>query len=95
MNKPDTVKYDLSMRMVKVCNVLLITLPFAVCWYAAYADEIASPYYARGNYLVIALFAALYLIYGRVYEAYWVSMNPLPEIGYSQCHAALITNAIL
>ncbi len=95
MNKPDTVKYDLSMRMVKVCNVLLITLPFAVCWYAAYADEIASPYYARGNYLVIALFAALYLIYGRVYEAFWVSMNPLPEIVYSQGLAALISNAIL
>lgn len=95
MNKPDTMKYDLSMRMVKVLNVILITLPFAVCWYAAYADEIASPYYARGNYLIIALFAALYLIYGRVYEGFWVSMNPLPEIVYSQGLAALISNAIL
>lgn len=95
MKKSFSFQYDLAMRAVKALNVLLLTLPFAVCWYAAYADKIASPYYARGNYLVIALYAALYFTYGRIYEAFLVSMNPIPEMVYSQGLATLISNAIL
>lgn len=92
--KTFSLQYDLAMRAVKALNVLMLTLPFAVCWYVAYADNIASPYYAKGNYLVIALYAALYFTYGRIYEAFLVSMNPLPEMVYSQGLAALVSNAI-
>ncbi len=95
MRKTDTFAYDLAMRIVKGFNIILLTVPFTVCWYLAYADQIASPYYAKGNYLVIGLFAALYLLYGRIYEAFNISMNQVSEIVYSQGLAALIANAVL
>ena len=90
MRKTDTFAYDLAMRIVKGFNIILLTVPFTVCWYLAYADQIASPYYAKGNYLVIGLFAALYLLYGRIYEAFNISMNQVSEIVYSQGLAALM-----
>lgn len=92
---PSAFQYELAMRAVKAANVMLLTIPFACCWYMAYADKIASPYYARGNYLVIALYAILYFTYGRIYEAFLISMNPLPEMIYSQSLAALVSHAIL
>lgn len=95
MKKPSAFQYDLAMRAVKAMNVILLTVPFACCWYMAYADKIASPYYARGNYLVIAFYAILYFTYGRIYEAFLISMNPLSEMIYSQGLAALVSNAIL
>lgn len=95
MKKPSAFQYDLAMRAVKAVNVILLTVPFACCWYMAYADKIASPYYARGNYLMIAFYAILYFTYGRIYEAFLISMNPLSEMIYSQGLAALVSNAIL
>lgn len=95
METPDTFQYELSLRIVKALNVLLMTLPFAICWYTSYADGIASPFYARGNYLIIALFAVLYFIYGRVYDAFWISMNSCAETVYSQGLASLISDAVL
>lgn len=95
MKKTDTFAYDLAMRVIKCLNIIVLTVPFTVCWYVVYADQIASPYYARGNYLVIGLFAALYFIYGRIYEAFNISMNQVSEIVYSQGLAALIANAVL
>lgn len=95
MKKTDTFAYELAIRVVKCLNIILLTIPFTVCWYLAYADQIASPYYAKGNYLVIGLFAVLYFIYGRIYEAFNISMNQVSEVVYSQGLAALIANAVL
>lgn len=95
MKKTDTFGYDLSMRIVKGLNIVLITIPFVICWYSAYAKELASPFYAKGNYLIIGLFAFLYLVYGRIYEAFHVSMNKVSEIVYSQGLALLIADAAL
>ncbi len=95
VKKTDTFGYDLALRVVKSLNILLVSLPFAVCWYLAYADRIASPYYARGNYLVVGLFVGLYFLYGRVYEAFLISMNPVSEIVFSQGLSAFIADSIL
>lgn len=95
VRKVDTFQYDLMMRAAKGLNLLLLTLPYAVCWYAAYAEEIAAPFYARGNYLVIALFMLLYLIFGRIYNAFYISINPVSEMIYSQSLASLMANGVM
>lgn len=95
MRKVDTFQHDLMMRVAKGLNLLLLTLPYAICWYAAYAEEIAAPFYARGNYLVVALFMMLYLAFGRIYDAFYISINPVPEMVYSQSLAALMANGVM
>lgn len=95
VKKVDTFQHDLMLRVAKGLNLLLLTLPYAVCWYAAYAKEIAAPFYARGNYLVIALFMMLYLVFGRIYDAFYISINPVSETVYSQSLAALMANGVM
>ena len=86
---------ELELRLLKLLNVILMTVPFAVCWFAYYAERIASPYYNMGNWLVIALFFVLYIAFGRVYGAFWISLNRISESVYSQALAACMVNGIM
>lgn len=89
------IKHDLILRMVKALDAVLLTIPFAVCWYGYYAPRTYSPFYEKGNWLVVALFLMLYVVFGRVYDAFLVSMNSMFEIVYSQALAALFSNVVM
>ena len=91
----DRVKYRAALRIVKLINVAGMAVLFGVCWYWFYADNISSPYYNRGNWVVIAIFAALYLTYGRVYDAFKVSLYRISEMVYSQSLSAILSNAVM
>ena len=73
-------RHDLILRMIKLLDAVLVTIPFAMCWYLYYAKRVASPYYAMGDYLVVALFFVLFIIFGRVYDAFLMSMQSISEI---------------
>lgn len=88
-------KHDLGCRLVKALVVLLATVPFAVCWYAYFADSIPMPFFERGNWVVVALFLALYVVFARVYDAFWISVNKPAELAYSQVLAVLVADAIM
>lgn len=83
------------LRVVKLINVAMMTVPFAVCWYLFYADELASPYFAKGNWMVIALFAVVYVTYGRIYDGFQISLNRISESVTSQSLAVMIADGIL
>ena len=85
----------LIFRLVKIINVVLITAPFASCWYAYYAARLYSPFFRRGNWAVIALYMALYFTYVKVYDAFAVSTSRIGELVYSQILALGFTDAIL
>lgn len=89
------MKHDLGLRAVKVLNVVLVTAAFAVCWYLYYAPRTYAPFFNRGNWAVIALFALIYTTYCKVYNALTISINPASEMIYSQALAAGIADAIL
>lgn len=91
----DRLKHDILLRIVKIMNIVLITLPFAFCWVNYYALRTASRYYWKGNCLVIALFAVLYFLYGRIYESFLISLSRISEMIYSQLLAMLISDGIL
>ena len=42
--------------------VALLTLEFAFTWYTAYSDVIALPFYRRGNWVLVLIYAVLFLI---------------------------------
>lgn len=88
-------KHDLILRIIKIVDAVLMTVPFALCWYLYYAKHIASPFYAKGDYLVVALFFVLFIIFGRVYDAFLMSMQRISEIVYAQFLAAAVSDFIM
>lgn len=88
-------RHDLILRMIKLLDAVLVTIPFAMCWYLYYAKRVASPYYAKGDYLVVALFFVLFIIFGRVYDAFLMSMQRISEIIYEQFLAAAVSDFIM
>lgn len=92
MNK---FEHRLLLRIVKVLDAAMVTLPFALCWMLYYADRVDAPFYAKGNWLVIALYFILYIIFGRVYDAFLISINRISEIIYSQALAFLVSDGIM
>lgn len=87
--------HDVTLKLIKMLNAVLITLPFAVCWLGYYSERTWAPYYAKGNWAVIALFLILYVIYGNVYDALLLQLNRISEMIYSQSLSALIADAIM
>ena len=88
-------KHDLILRIIKIMDAVLVTVPFALCWYLYYAKHIASSFYAKGDYLVVALFFVLFIIFGRVYDAFLMSMQRISEIVYAQFLAVAVSDFIM
>ena len=88
-------KHGMAWRIIKISNVVLMTVPFAVCWYGYYGAHTIYPFYNRGNWAMIALFLALYVIYGKIYDGFQISMNRIFEIIYSQGLAVIISDFIM
>ena len=73
----------------------MITVPFALCWYLYYGKDVVSPFYAKGNFMMIALFFVLFIVFGRVYGAFLMSMQRISEIVYALFLAAGVTDLIM
>lgn len=89
------IGYDIALGCVKLFDVLLLTIPFAFCWFGYYADRIFKPFYFWGNWLIIALFCVLYIIFSQVYDALLISHHQLFEMIYSQSLSALLADGIM
>lgn len=89
------IKHDITLRFVKVLDAVLITVPFATVWLFYYAGRTWAPFYLKGNWAVIGLFLFLYAMFGKVYDAFSVSMNQMFESVYSQSLAALFSDSVM
>lgn len=72
-----------------------MTGSFAAGWYLYYGRHVASPYYAHGNYLILAVFLVLFITFGKVYEAFELSINRISDMAYSQALAALASDGAM
>lgn len=86
--------HDIPLRLIKVLDIICMTIPFICCWYGYYVNQMENNFYKRGNLLMIALFMLVYFLFARVYNAFLVSINRISEMVYSQVLAALITDGI-
>jgi len=89
------MKREILLRSIKLLNALLMTAPFALCWLFYYGEKVVSPYYNKGNWLIVVLYLFLYVFLGRIYQAFLVSIFRISEIVYSQTLSAFIDNVIL
>lgn len=85
----------LLLRLIKLFNVVLITVPFLICWFYYYTDCIYSPFYYYGNWAVIMVFSAFYIVFARVYDAFLISQFRISEMIYSQVLAAAISDGFI
>lgn len=67
--------HDIPLRFVKLLNVILMTIPFAWCWYGYYVGQMENSFYKKGNLLMLVLFMLVYFMFARVYSAFLVSVN--------------------
>ena len=83
-NKGNTLFHDISTKVVKMINLVLMTVPFVFAWYTCYADKLWVPFFKRGHWLVILLFMLLYFIIGKIYDIFKMSLYRIREMIYSQ-----------
>lgn len=92
--KTKMLTHDIPLRLIKILNIICLTIPFAFCWYGYYSRQMKDSFYNRGNLLMIALFMLVYFLFARIYNAFLISVNRISEMIYSQVLAALITDGI-
>lgn len=95
MQATSKFKHNLALRTVKIMNVIIMTVPFMLCWFLYYGSRIRVPYYRTGNFLIIILFMVLYMVFGRLYDAFVINLSKILEIIYSQFLAVSFTDLIM
>ena len=88
-------KSSFILRLLKLCNGILITIPFLLTWEYFYSTRIYGEFYSLGNWIMIGLFAVLYMLFAHVYEAYDIPYSSQLEIFYSELLALFVTNGII
>lgn len=88
-------KTEAMQRISKLINVIMIAAPFVVAWALYYDSKILIPFYRRGHWVIVGLFVFLYAVFGKLYDAFLVSLVRISELIYSQAVAALITDGIM
>ena len=78
------LRHDYGLRLIKVANVLLIALPFTLCWLLYYVHTvIIFPSVYRGGGIIL-MFIVLYAFFGRAYDAFLVSLKRVWDMFYAQ-----------
>ena len=64
----------LSIRIVKLFDLLLLTAVFSLTWGLYYADKMTYPFYNLGNYMMIGLFFIIDYLITRLYRGYAIHL---------------------
>ena len=88
------LKHEIDLKAVKTIDAILVTVPFAACWFLYYMPLIIKEENFISQYLIIVLFFLVYIMYGKVYDGFLVSYNRISEMIYSQVLAFLITDGL-
>ena len=72
-------QHDVMLRIVKLLDVALVTLPFAACWFWYYINGIRTPLSWVGNGAVLLFYAVLFVVLGKIYDAFQISMQHISD----------------
>ena len=64
-------------------------------WYDQYANELLTPFFRKGNWVVVALFAFIYFIIAHLYKSFAINISRISELIYCQTLSLLITEFIM
>jgi len=86
---------ELVILICKIALVLLDTAVFAYIWYRFFDKSLYVPFYARGNYVVIAFFAVVYYWAANLYGGFLLTQSMPTELIYSNGIAAILSGIIM
>lgn len=89
------LKYDLILGLVKFFNLIMMTVPFGLCWDWYYAGNLALRESRTESILVTFIFMLAYFAFGKIYDAFLISFSRISEMIYSQILALIMANSIL
>ena len=90
-----TVKHEVFLRLIKLLNLLCMLTAFAVTWFMYYKFKIISPFQIWGDVTVLAIFAVLYVCFGKTYDAFLISLYRIFDIISSQTLALIFSDGIM
>lgn len=83
-------------RLVKLWDVILVSLPFAISWTVYYSHMVyMKDFYRKGNWLVIGLYVLLYYLLTHLYSGFTIHISRISEIVYAQALGAIVADGIM
>ena len=89
------LKYDFVLGLVKFFNLIIMTVPFGLCWKWFYEGNLAIRESHTESILITFIFMLAYFAFGKVYDAFLISYSRISEMIYSQVLALIMANGIL
>ena len=86
--------HEVGLRLLKLLNLLLMVAPFVVAWFLYYDGLTAVRYYWKGDVAIIALFAIMYYIFCKTYDAFLISHFRIFDIVASQALSLFLSDGI-
>ena len=87
--------HDISVRSVKLLNIILICLPFAYIWITYYSKQVyGGEFGITGLSILIAAYVLMYSICVRIYDAFQISQVGRAELFFSQIIALILTDTL-
>lgn len=90
----NTFRHEVSLRILKLINLLLMVSVFTVAWYFYYRDFTAVEYYWKGNVAIILFFIILYYYFGKTYDAFLISYFQMFNIVTSQALSLFLSDTL-
>ena len=90
----NTFRHEVSLRLLKLFNLLIMVAAFAVAWYLYYSGLTAVKYYWKGNWAIILFFAVLYYYFGKTYDAFLISHFQIFDIVNSQAISLFLSDTL-
>ncbi len=98
MNKTAVHHREQYKRMVQFFSAVILlgilTLQFANIWYNYYSDQMVLPFYRRGNWVVIAIYASVLFLFFKVYGGFKIGYLRRTDVLFSQILSILGSNVI-
>ena len=83
-------------RLVKLVDVIMVTIPFVAAWYLYYSQRLYSKeFFRKGNWLIIFLYLLIYYLLAHLYQGFTLHISTVSEIIYAQALGALIADGIM
>ena len=93
MRKYDQYKKPV-MSLAALAIIAALTAIYGYVWYTSYANSLEVPFWRRGNYVVIGIYALISYFFMKMYGGFKIGYLRAFEVLYSQIFAVLCINFI-
>lgn len=83
------------LRLMFALDVVMVLIPFLIIARFFYEDRMYGEMNFRGNWLVILLFAVIYIICAIAYQVFQIQIVRIQELVYSQILSLMVTDIVM